>query len=736
MIKVDRGRISRPKVLSLDDPKSPAHRELERAHDFFTGRTDRGQRRFDFKVFANPEVRAALKELFHGKCAYCERRVESIDIELFRPKASVLERPEHPGYWWLAAVWENMLPACADCNRVRAIEGVKTGKANRFPIADETQRAFHPGEETREQPLLLDPCVDDPEEHLVYGEDGKVFSETERGQATIAVIGLNRPALVEVRRETAHRIRQWIASIRLISDFGVVMEEIHELLEPSEEFAALKRQLVAPLLADLNASTPKPGLTKTRTKRAKAAFAKFEHAQSSYSLNDEEGRAKYRGQRRLIESIRIEDVKAIRSLALDFTGASGRTPWLMLLGENGTGKSTVLQCTALALLGAHALVKLAETREVRPADFIRFQRKKGSVSVKLSGFPKSHTLVFFPNRVEFTSPTDEKTTIVFDGPTPRIEGSGWEPQTLLLGYGATRLLPRASMQEPEAAIDAFSSVDNLFDPFVPLLDAERWLSKLDKGTFDITAMILKDLLALDPDASLTREQDRVMVVANRTRTPLRRLSDGYQSVIAMTVDLLEVALRLWPNLQEAEGTVLLDEVGAHLHPTWKMQIVGALRRALPAMQFLATTHDPLCLRGLGNGEVAVLRRADDGQVISVTGLPSPADFRVDQLLTSDFFGLNSTVDPDVEAIFDEYYALLALKAPTPGQETRLAELRNELDGRRHLGTTLRENLMYEAVDRLVAQHRVAPTVPLAELQEQAVLEVAKIWNEAPGKAAS
>ncbi|HYR30267.1 MAG TPA: AAA family ATPase, partial [Thermoanaerobaculia bacterium] len=166
------------------------------------------------------------------------------------------------------------------------------------------------------------------------------------------------------------------------------------------------------------------------------------------------------------------------------------------------------------------------------------------------------------------------------------------------------------------------------------------------------------------------------------------------------------------------------------------QIVGALRRALPAMQFLATTHDPLCLRGLGNGEVAVLRRADDGQVISVTGLPSPADFRVDQLLTSDFFGLNSTVDPDVEAIFDEYYALLALKAPTPEQEARLTELRKELDGRRHLGTTLRENLMYEAVDRLVAQHRVAPTVPLAELQQQAVLEVAKIWNEAPGKAAS
>jgi hypothetical protein len=349
--------------------------------------------------------------------------------------------------------------------------------------------------------------------------------------------------------------------------------------------------------------------------------------------------------------------------------------------------------------------------------------------VKLSGFPKPHVLVFHEHEVQFTSPTGEQSSIRFDGKTPLITGSGWEPQTLLLGYGATRLLPRPGHEATPLEEGEFCRVDNLFDPFAPLIDAEAWLLALDRERFDNIALILRDLLPLPPDAEFVADNGLIVVVAHGARVPLRHLSDGYQSVLAMTVDILQVALRIWPNLQDAEGTVLLDEVGAHLHPTWKMRAVASLRKALPAMQFVATTHDPLCLRGLSKGEVAVMRRGEDSQVFSLTGLPSPGDFRVDQLLTSDFFGLNSTVDPDVEAIFDEYYALLALKQPDAEQSARINALREELKNRRHFGSTLREYLMYDAIDRLVAGHRAHPTVPIEDLKEEAVAEVSKIWNE-------
>jgi uncharacterized protein (TIGR02646 family) len=753
MIHVDRTRVERPRVLSLD-VDSPALRELTKAREYFTGnKRKRRSQRFAFQVYGHAEVTQALTKLFHGKCAYCESQYAAtapLDVEFFRPKSAVTEAPEHPGYWWLAMVWENLLPACVDCNRVRVQDGIKTGKANRFPLEDESVRAYEPGQEMHERPLLLDPCADHPEQHLVFEEaSGAVVSDTKRGQATIALLGLNREHLRarrnDVARSVGHQIRLFNRLLSAVErgdthyrqEVGELAESLIALTDEAQEYAALKRQLVGRAIDKLRMAlgekataaeaAPTSQVSKARKQRAKKAFSSFQQAQASYSLEDEKGRDTYRGQRRMIEQIAIEDVKAIDSLQLDFT-TTGRTPWLMLLGENGTGKSTVLHATSLVLLGAQAFARLVATRVVHPRDYVRYDRSYGSVSVKLSGFPKAHRLILHPDRVEFTSPTDETTVIHFDDTNARIEGTGWEPQMLLLGYGATKLLPRSVALPSDISGASFSRVDNLFDPFVPLLDAQTWLLGLDETRFEDMEEILKDLLALPSEVRFIRDDGQVLVELHKARVPLRQLSDGYQSVVAMTADVLEVALRLWPNLQEAEGIVLVDEVGAHLHPTWRMRIVTSLRKALPAMQFLATTHDPLCLRGLTGGEVAVMRRLEDSRVVAITDLPSPGDFRVDQLLTSDFFGLSSTIDPEVEAVFDEYYALLALREPNEEQLARIGSLRSQLKDRRHLGSTLRESLMYDAVDRLLAEHRRQPLVPLAELKQAAVDEIAKIWN--------
>jgi hypothetical protein len=366
---------------------------------------------------------------------------------------------------------------------------------------------------------------------------------------------------------------------------------------------------------------------------------------------------------------------------------------------------------------------------VHPRDFVRYRCKSGTVSVQLSGFLGPHQLTFRDDRIEFKSPTGEQATVSFRSSHPTIDGTGWEPQTILLGYGATRLLPRSSSGEVTAPGDTYSRVDNLFDPFVPLFNAVHWLASLPPLQFDTAALVLKDLLRLGADARLLIDDGRVLVDEHGDKVPLLQLSDGYQSVVATAIDILEVMTRLWPNLQDAEGIVLLDEIGAHLHPTWKMRIVNSIRRAVPAIQFITSTHDPLCLRGLGAGEVVVMQRDDNDRIRALTGLPSPGDFRIDQLLTSDFFGLSSTVDPETEALFDEYYALLALPDPSPEQAGRIATLQEELKDRRYLGTTLRENLMYEAVDQIVARHKQTPGTAIPDLKQEAVDAVAKVWAE-------
>ena len=256
------------------------------------------------------------------------------------------------------------------------------------------------------------------------------------------------------------------------------------------------------------------------------------------------------------------------------------------------------------------------------------------------------------------------------------------------------------------------------------------MAKLSASKFNETALVIKDLLTLDDDAILEQTGQSISVLTKDARVPLQSLSDGYQSVVALTVDILDVLSRMWPKVSDAEGIVLIDELDVHLHPRWQMKIVASLRNALPRVQFVTTTHQPLCLRGLGKGEVVVMQRDAEGVLEPLYDLPSPADFRVDQLLTSDFFGLQSTVDPETEALFDTYYALLALPRRTAEQEAEMEELKSVLSTRRQLGDTQRESLYYEAIDKLLAAQKTRERRPPDQLRDEAVTQIGDIWANA------
>lgn len=149
-----------------------------------------------FKVYKTTGVKATLNKLFHRKCAYCETKAMPgghFAIEHFRPKAGIKigNKIKPPGYWWLAAVWDNLLPSCNRCN--------SSGKGNLFPIAG--TRAKTPdcslGAENR---LLLHPCRDFPEKHLEFSKDGTVLGTTKKGKISVKILQLDRTDLTEDRK--------------------------------------------------------------------------------------------------------------------------------------------------------------------------------------------------------------------------------------------------------------------------------------------------------------------------------------------------------------------------------------------------------------------------------------------------------------------------------------------------------------------------------------------------------
>ncbi len=190
---------------------------------------------------------------------------------------------------------------------------------------------------------------------------------------------------------------------------------------------------------------------------------------------------------------------------------------------------------------------------------------------------------------------------------------------------------------------------------------------------------------------------------------MKDLSVGYKSIIAMVCDIIREMLYHYDNLEFASAVVFIDEIETHLHPRWKMQIMTLLRRAFPKIQFIATTHDPLCLRGMYDGEVFVLQRSAEDQVERVADLPSIRGMRAEQILTSEFFGLGST-DPETDARLLRYNRLAAqIETLSDVEHAELRRLRAALDDGMVLGSTLREQAYVEALRSEVERQDVAPT---------------------------
>jgi uncharacterized protein (TIGR02646 family) len=262
---------------SLDGPESVGGVETEAAVAYYSPVPSVGEEPY-FAAYRGDDVRLALEFMFGPKCAYCEAEYasgNSPDTEHYRPKGEI-ERGDRtkikPGYYWLAAAWSNLLPTCVFCNRRRRHryeDGIRTtGKGTQFPVLDESQRATKPGEELAEEPLLLDPTVDDPNEHLRFGQEAVVSAAPDgagtsrRGEVTIDVLGLNRPGLVHDRE--AHlrwlelaikRFRDAEAALELNpgdlyveGQRDLALEEMYERARGSQPYAAMMRQRLTELL--------------------------------------------------------------------------------------------------------------------------------------------------------------------------------------------------------------------------------------------------------------------------------------------------------------------------------------------------------------------------------------------------------------------------------------------------------------------------------------------------------
>jgi uncharacterized protein (TIGR02646 family) len=171
--------------------------------------------------YKHDEIKRALVDMFHGKCAYCEAQITHIDygdIEHFKPKSV-------RAYYELAVEWNNLLLACGRCNGAE-------NKGIKFPLADKGGP-------------LVNPVKEYPSRHLRFDYDPKlklanVLGISKRGETTWNILGLNRPKLLGHRSKFVRKL--WIIADRYHNDVEA-REIIDSATNPKEEYSAFARAL-------------------------------------------------------------------------------------------------------------------------------------------------------------------------------------------------------------------------------------------------------------------------------------------------------------------------------------------------------------------------------------------------------------------------------------------------------------------------------------------------------------
>lgn len=625
MIFVDRSRVPPPSGLL-----EYHQREVERLASIFNSPEGKNtQRRYQFLL---PEklrksIRESLRELFRDRCAYCERTGR--DIEHFRPRSRATRLdgsidPDH--YWWLACDWRNLYWACSECN---------LRKRNLFPIQGQAARPLSSWDELEaEQPLLIDPCVDNPQDHMRFSGDGLVVPLTDRGAATIKILQLNERFLSKARSNQASLVSELLLS-----------KELPKGAEIPEVFRRFEHQAVTNALIN-EVSEP----------HTKADSTAAENGVSAEIINAIEAIP----DAIWLKTVEIHNFKVINKLKISFPaprsdGDSLSQPWLMVLGENGVGKSSLLQAIALAMMPANDRDALDASTWLRNEKGVR------------TGFVR----LIFSNASE--------RLVTFKKNDSKFKTEGEAPDLPVLAYGSTRLLPGANSEMPASPKSV--SVRNLFEHTHPLANAELYLcdkSKISEERFNLLAASLKELLPVSEDAMLARAHKHMSSEIDGKTVSLSELSDGYKSVLALAMDIMFHLSSSSFDMGSVQGLVMIDELELHLHPRWKIQIVDRLRQLFPLVRFVVSTHDPLCVHGLNQGELWVMAKHPEDKSFMIEQIDVPPGTRADEILTGPWFGLQSTIDTDTLMLMSEHSVLLQQKKPN---KRRLAYLENILSER-------------------------------------------------------
>lgn len=317
-----------------------------------------------------------------------------------------------------------------------------------------------------------------------------------------------------------------------------------------------------------------------------------------------------------LKNISLQNFKCHEALDIDFsTDAAVKNPvrkTTFLAGENGTGKSALLQAIAMATGGSDALRYLPGF----PNDYIRHGYDTAGI----------HATITTAQGVERTLGL----TLHRDQPLPAAihhARQSLAPMDAALrhtarsyfvaGFGSGR---RVGPAYPLPVYNArFAAVQSIFNRDAFLRPLPQWAAELlqqhGPGAMDVVAKAINTFLPQEVRFECIRA-GQVFFNTPDGLLPLELLSNGIQQTVAWLGDLLYHVSRRFGDYKKpltARGLLLIDEIDLHMHPAWQQQLYDFLAIGLPHFQVIATTCSALTSQSAQCEELLMLKREAGGK---------------------------------------------------------------------------------------------------------------------------
>jgi hypothetical protein len=344
-----------------------------------------------------------------------------------------------------------------------------------------------------------------------------------------------------------------------------------------------------------------------------------------------------------IRKVEIKNIRSISDFSMEFPEGK-EAGWHVLIGDNGAGKSTILQSMAMGLIGPGEVLRLNPAWE----SWVKKGQNQASIEIiyRREDKPDLPDLIRRKNEAHISlnvirGGVDEPFFLEKAKGVWQEGGVSHKGKRFSCGFGPFRRFTGGDALADEQTTP-LTPFETLFKPEVILTSSLTWIKDQYTRSFEDdkkaqkTLEILRNLI--DSGGLLPNQLriDRITADgvffkgADDVLLHITELSDGVKSILALTFELCRLLFdkynifevnnyMLQNGVINVAGVVLIDEIDAHLHPTWQTRIGQWFTKYFPNLQFIVTTHSPLICRGCLNeaGELngSIWRLAEPGSPI-------------------------------------------------------------------------------------------------------------------------